>query len=160
MAVTMNDLTISPKGVDRETLLEEWQWAMPESMLPVMLTAMGDVFAQGESGAVYFIDAVEGQISTIADDGPTFQELLKDTQIVTEYLFPSRIVQLRKSGKQLDAGQVYSHKHPLVLGGEDNAQNVEVADVAVHISIHGQIHRQVKDLPDGASVDSIVIDSD
>ena len=157
MAITMNDLTISPNGVDRESLLAEWKWAMPEAMLPVLLTAMGDVFAQGESGAVYFVDMVEGRIAAVADDGSSFQELLKDTQFVTEYLFPSRIVNLRKAGKQLDAGQVYSHKQPLVIGGNDDIENFEATDLSVHISIHGQIHRQVKDLPDGASIGDIEI---
>lgn len=158
MPITMNDLTISPNNVDMENLLGDWEWAKPEPLRPVLLTAMGDVFAQGKSGAVYFLDMVEGTVSGIADDGTSFQELLKDKQFVTDYLFPSRVVQLREVGKQLSSGEVYSHKQPLVLGGEDNADNVETTDVSVHVSIHGQIHRQVKDLPDGASIDSIRIE--
>lgn len=157
MPITMNDLTISPDGVDMETLLDDWSWAMPEQWRPVLLTAMGDVFAQGDSGSVYFVDMVEGTITPIADDGPSFQSLLKDTQFVTDHLFPSRITNLREAGKALAPKHVYSHKQPLVLGGEDDVDNVEVTDVSVHISIHGQIHRQVADLPDGASIDSVEI---
>lgn len=157
MPITMNDLTISPDGVDMETLLDDWSWAMPEQWRPVLLTAMGDVFAQGDSGCVYFVDMVEGTITPLADDGPSFQSLLKDTQFVTDHLFPSRIINLRKAGKTLAPRHVYGHKQPLVLGGEDNADNVEVTDVSVHVSIHGQVHRQVADLPDGTSIDSIEI---
>ncbi len=51
MPITMNDLTISPKGIDMDTLLAEWTLAMPEPLRPVLLTAMGDAFAQGASGA-------------------------------------------------------------------------------------------------------------
>lgn len=158
MPITMNDLTISPDGIDMNTLLSDWEWAMPEPLRPVLITAMGDAFAQGESGAVYFIDIVEGTITSVADDGPSFQSLLSNTQFVTDHMFPSRIVQLRDAGKTLKPNNVYSHKQPLVLGGSDDADNVEVADVAVHVSIHGQIHRQVKDLPDGATIDSIKIE--
>ena len=153
----MNDLTISPGSVAMDTLLDEWSWAMPEPLRPVLLTAMGDAFAQGESGAVYFVDMVEGKITSVADDGASFQALLSDTQFVTAHLFPSRIVQLRNAGKTLKPNQVYSHRQLLVLGGNDDADNVEVTDVSVHISIHGQVHRQVKDLPGGASIDSIKI---
>lgn len=158
MAITMNDLTISPEGIDFDSLLSDWTWAMPEPLRPVLLTAMGDVFAQSESGAVYFIDMVEGLVIPIADDGPSFQALLSDTQFVTDHFFPSRVVQLRNAGKNLEPQKVYSHKQPLVLGGNDDSDNVEVTDVGVHVSIHGQIHQQVKDLPDETPISDIKIE--
>ena len=155
MPITFNDLTISPDGVDMDTLLDDWSWAMPEPLRPVLLTAMGDAFAQGESGAVYFIDVVEGTITPVAEDGATFEALLRETEFVTNHLFPSRVVMMRTAGLALGPKQVYSHIQPLVLGGEDDAENVEAADVQVHISIHGQIHRQVKDLPEGTPISDI-----
>lgn len=158
MPITINDLTISPDGVDMDALLNDWSWAMPEPLRPVLLTAMGDAFAQGASGAIYFVDMVEGAIRIVAEDGASFQSLLSDTQFVTNHLFPSRIVQYRKAGKTLKPQHVYSHKQLLVLGGEDDLGNVDVTDVSVHISVHGQVHRQVKDPPDGASIDSIKIE--
>ena len=153
----MNDLTISPKGIDMDTLLSEWTWAMPEPLRPVLLTAMGDAFAQGESGAVYFVDMVEGNIRVVADDGESFQSLLRNNQFVIDHMFPSRIVQFRNAGMTLQTEHVYSHKQLLVLGGDDDIGNVESTDVSVHISIHGQVHRQVKDLPDGTPISEIKI---
>lgn len=157
LPITMNDLTISPKGIDMDTILSEWTWAMPEPLRAVLLTAMGDAFAQGESGAVYFVDMVEGGIRVVADDGQSFQSLLRNNQFVTDHMFPARIVQYRNAGMTLQPGQVYSHKQPLVLGGQDDISNVETTDVSVHIAIHGQIHRQVKDLPDGTPISEIKI---
>ena len=157
MPITMNDLTINPKGIGMETLLSEWTWAMPEPLHPVLLTAMGDAFAQGESGAVYFVDMVEGNVRVVADDGESFQSLLRNNQFVTDHMFPSRIVQFRKAGMTLQPGQVYGHKQPLVLGGNDDIENVEATDASVHISIHGQVHRQVKELPNGTPISEIKI---
>lgn len=157
MPITMNDLTISPNGVDMDTLLSEWAWLMPEPLRPVLLTAMGDTFAQGKSGTVYFVDMVEGNVRPIADDGETFQQLLRDNEFVTEHMFPSRIVQFRNAGMTLGPKQVYSHKHVLALGGADDIDNVEATDVSVHVSIHGQVHRQIKDLPDGTPISKIKI---
>ncbi|XZE53020.1 T6SS immunity protein Tdi1 domain-containing protein [Planctomycetaceae bacterium SH139] len=157
MPITMNDLTISVKGVDMETLLSEWTWAMPEPLRPVLLTVMGDTFAQGESGAVYFVDMVEGTIRCVADNGESFRSLLRDNQFVTDHMFPSRIVQFRNAGMTLQPKQVYSHKQLLVLGGADDIGNVDATDVSVHISVHGQVHRQVEDLPDGAPISEIKI---
>ncbi|MCO6044998.1 DUF1851 domain-containing protein [Aeoliella sp. ICT_H6.2] len=158
MPITMNDLTISPDGVDMNAILSDWEWAMPEPLRPILITVMGDVFAQGTSGNVYFIDTVQGTIESVAEDGSSFQSLLSDTQFVTDHMFPSRIVQLRNAGVTLEPQTVYSHKQPLVLGGNDDIENIEATNVSVHVSIHGQIHRQVQDLPDGASIDSFTID--
>ena len=158
MPITMNDLTINPEGIDFESLLNDWEWAMPEPLRPVLLTARGDAFAQGASGAVYFVDVVGGDIRCIADDGDTFQSLLSDRAFVTEHLFPARIVELRQAGLTLAPQQVYSHRQLLVLGGSDEVDNIEATDVSVHVSIHGQVHRQVKDLPEGTSISDIVIE--
>jgi len=155
MPITMNDLTIRPDGIDFDTLLCDWEWAMPEPVRPVLVTAMGDVFAQGESGAVYFLDMIDGQVRPIADDGASFQQLLRNNQFVTDHMFPSRIVQFRNAGLTLQPKQVYSHKQMLALGGTDDLDNVETTDVSVHISIHGQVHRQIKDLPDGTPISEI-----
>lgn len=157
MPITMNDLTISPEGIDMDSLLTEWTWAMPEPMRPVLLTAMGDAFAQGESGAAYFIDMIEGQIRPVADDGDSFQALLRNNPFVTQHMFPSRIVELRKAGLTLPPRHVYSYKQLLVLGGNDDLSNMETTDASVHISIHGQVHRQVKDLPEGTPISEIKI---
>lgn len=157
MAITLNDLTISLKGTDTSSLLSDWEWAMEESMLPVLVTAMGDVFAQGKSHAVYFIDVVSGTIERVAPDGRAFKELLKDAPFVTEKFYPARVVKFRKAGLALGPQQVYSNCKPLVLGGEDSLDNFETTDVAVHLSIHGQIHRQVKDLPPGTPITDIQI---
>lgn len=155
MPITMNDLTISPKDIDMDKLLSDWAWAMPEPLRPALLTAMGDAFAQGESGAVYFVDMIDGSVRVVADDGQSFQQLLRDNQFVTDHMFPSRIVQYRNAGKVLKPGQVYSHKQPLALGGEDDIVNIEATDVSIHISIHGQVHRQIKDLPDGTPISEV-----
>jgi hypothetical protein len=157
MPITMNDLTINPQGIDFTRLLSDWKWAMPEPMRPVLLTAMGDAFAQGESGQVYFIDVVDGSIRTVAEDGPSFQSLLRNSKFVTDHMFPARIVEFRTAGMTLQPKQVYSHKQPLVLGGADEIENFETVDVVVHISIHGQVHRQVRDLPEGTPISEIKI---
>jgi hypothetical protein len=152
MPITMNDLTISPNGVEMNQLLHEWEWLMCEPMRPILLTALGDVFAQGNSRAVYFLDANIGTIEQIAANGDEFQNRLRDVRFVTEKLLPARILELRKAGITLKPGEVYSHSHPMVLGGEDTDENVAPTHVSVHLSLYGQIHRQIKDLPEGTSI--------
>lgn len=158
MPITMNDLTISPQGLDMATLLSEWEWAMSEPLTPILLTALGDVFAQGTSKAVYFLDTNQGSIEKVAENGDEFQNLLRDPGFVTKKMLPARILQLRKTGITLGPSEVYSHSHPMVLGGEDTNENVTATDVSVHLSIYGQIHRQIKDLPEGTKITDIRIE--
>ena len=158
MAFTLNDLTINPERVNLDALLHDWTWAMPEPLHPVLLTALGDVFAQGKSRAVFFIDTIEGSITKVAEEGAAFQSMLDDTQFVNDHFFPSRIAELRDAEIFLYPQQVYSHQKPLVLGGVDDIDNIEVTDVAVHISILGQIHQQVKEFPNGAPITDIIIE--
>ncbi|WP_417377715.1 T6SS immunity protein Tdi1 domain-containing protein [Gimesia sp.] len=158
MEITLNDLTINPEGVDIDELLQDWTWAMSEPMRPVLLTALGDLFAQGDSGAVYFVDVIEGEIRTVAEDGTTFEDLLSDAEFVADHFFPARVLELRDAGIQLEANQVYSHQQPLVLGGNDELENYETSDVSVYISIQGQIHEQVKDLPEGTVISDVEIE--
>lgn len=158
MSITLNDLTISPNAVDMTSLLSDWEWAMPEPMHPVLITAMGDVFAQGETKAVYFIDTVMGAIEKVAENGDEFQNLLRDPNFVTARMYPARLLQWRKAGIELGESEVYSHAHPLVLGGTNTADNITAIHVAVHVSLSGQIHRQIKDLPEGTDITSIQIE--
>jgi hypothetical protein len=61
-------------------------------------------------------------------------------------------LRLINQGKVPAAHQCYSYKLLPVLGGEMRAENVEIMDVDVGISITCQIHRQVKDLPEGTAI--------
>ena len=156
--ITINDLTISLQGLDTSTLLSEWEWAMCEPMTPILLIALGDVFAQGDSKAVYFLDTNQGSFVLVAGTGDQFQNMLRDPRFVTEKMLPARILQLRKAGIELGPSEVYSHSHPLVLGGEDTNENVAPTNIAVHLSLYGQIHRQIKDLPEGTKITDIQIE--
>jgi len=53
--------------------------------------------------------------------------------------------------------QVLSFKVMPALGGSFELQNIEVSDFVVTLSIAGQIHRQIKDLPPGTAISGIQI---
>ena len=82
---------------------------------------------------------------------------MRDAGFVTEHMQPARVGAHRAAGLELAALQVYWRRTPLVLGGADEIDNVEVTDVVVHLSIHGQVHQKVRDLPEGTSVSDVRI---
>jgi len=64
---------------------------------------------------------------------------------------------LLESGLRLAPGQCFSYIVPPILGGEWEAANFEATDLAVHFGILGQIHLQVKDLPEATPIGEIRI---
>ena len=153
--MTLNDLTVSPQGLDIDTFLESWQWLIPKHAKPVLLTALGDVFIQDARGAVHFLDTCSGTVKKIAESGDGFKALLQDVEFVTEYMHPGQIADLKAAGLELTPGMCYSHKLLLVLGGQDTVDNYEVFPIAIHVDFTGQIHKQVKDLPEGTQIAGI-----
>lgn len=157
MKLTTNDLTVSPEGFDRAMFLSSWKWAVDEPLFPVLLTAMGDVFAQGSSGQVYFIDTCAGLVEMVADDGEEFRTLLSNPDFVNRRLCPQGVGDLRSEGLVLGPGQCYSHKQPLCLGGRDALENVDMVDMSVHVDMMGQIHHKIKDRPPGTKIHDVKI---
>jgi hypothetical protein len=153
MAITMDDLTVNFQHLDREALLSDWRWLTGPTKQPILLAAIGDAYLQdAQDGTVHLLDVGGGGLEQVAASVDEFKELLADREFVTDSFVPETIIELRAQGKTLAHGQIYSYNHPPVLGGEYSTANLEPTDIAVHFSVLGQIHEQVKDLPPGASV--------
>ncbi len=156
MPITLNDLTVNIAHLDRAALLSDWQWLIGSDRAPVLVTAMGNAFVQDTgTGAIALLDAGTGKLTDIADSFEAFQAALSDADFVGEHFLLDDWVGLRDAGKTLAPGQVFGYATPPVLGGGFDLDNLVATDIAVHFSISGQVHRQVKDLPEGASIDGI-----
>lgn len=158
VAITLNDLTVNFQHLDREALLSDWRWLIGPTKQPILLSALGDAYLQDtEDGSVYLLEVGGGAMEPVAGSVDEFRSLLGDREFVMSSFVPSLILELRAAGKTLAPGQIYSFQHPPVLGGEYSGDNLEPTDIAVHFSVLGQIHQQVKDLPEGTPIDSIRI---
>jgi hypothetical protein len=157
--MTLNDITINIQNFDRESLLSDWSWLIGENKLPVLATAMGDVFVQDvNSSVVSFLCTAQGILTDIASSGEEFQNLLAQKEFILEYIPVQVIGELRASGNNLEPNKVYSFKKPPVLGGEFSLDNLEQTDFCVHLSFAGQIFNKLKDVPEGSKIDSIKLE--
>lgn len=147
MNFSENGLTISTGCYDPHDLLSDWGWIFDDGPLfPVMVTAMGDVFATCPQGCVYYIDVVAGTIEKECDNEDILHHMLSDYEFIVNRLFSQRVLELQQAGIFLQEGEVYGFKKPLALGGEDSLDNYAPTDAAAHISLHGQIHGQKNNL--------------
>ncbi len=155
MRITWNELTISPDGLDFDSLLQEWRWLVPESMSPVVVSALGDLFLRDADDSIHWLDTGAGNLSRLADNAAHFKELMVQPDSANEWFIPQLIGDLIESGQQLADGQCYSCDVPPGLGGESTVENVKPTDIRIHFPMFGQVFRQTKDLPDGTRLTDV-----
>jgi hypothetical protein len=152
--IGLNDLTVSIKHLDRATLLSDWVWLIGAEKHPVLVTLAGDAFVQDKkTGGVYFLDTLSGKIEPVSNSGAEFQAKLEGAEFMFEYFSVELLWPLLGTGKALPPGKLYSFKIPPILGGEQDAKNLELADISVHFSILGQVMANAKSLPVGAKIE-------
>jgi hypothetical protein len=156
MPITLNDLTVDFTHLKRDEILTEWKWLIGKTKLPILLAASGDAFVEDtDDGSVHVLDVGAGELTKVADSFDDFRSLLTDKQFVADNFALEMIVDLRKSGKALKKGQIYSLKKPLILGGEYELENIEPTDIEIHFSMLGQIYEQASKLEPGTRISEI-----
>jgi hypothetical protein len=156
MALTMKDLTAHLADEAQATLLEDWQWLPGADRSPILVTAMGNaILLDAADGTVHLLDTQRGEIGPLASSIEEFNVRLQQRDFVADVFAVDVVASLAAAGRRTAEGQVWGFRTPLVLGGDYAPENVEAVDVQVHFSILGQIHRQVRDLPEGSRITGI-----
>lgn len=155
--VTWDDLTIDLTNIDVREVYEDWNWLVNEKIMPLMMTKFGDLFFIKENGKVYFLDTIEGEVKSICNSKEEFVAFINQKENIENYLLSYIIVDLINNNHIPSSKECYSFETPPILGGKIEADNVTIMSILVSISITGQIHRQVKDLPEGAAISGFKI---
>jgi hypothetical protein len=150
--MTLDNLTVDPGEIDPDSLLAEWRWLVGPVTTPVLITALGDLFLRNEKGAILHLDTCSGLLSQVAGSNIEFRSLLARGDFVDKWFSPQFIVQLKADGMDLSPGQCYGYKLPPVVGGSTELSNMEPTNLLLHFGLLGQLHRGVKNLPDGTPI--------
>jgi len=151
MKVTWKELSFLPSEEALATLNQAWSWLLPETYQPVMASALGDLFFQKDS-AVYWLDTGAGEIRRVAESRAEFLELLK-TDKANEWFMPPVIERLLAAGKTLKPDHCYTYAIlPIFKEGSYEVTNLNPVPAKEHFALTGDLHRQLKDLPEGSKV--------
>jgi hypothetical protein len=118
---------------------------------------MGDAFLVDSSGHVLFLDTLEGAIQEVAPSVSEFAMLIESGANRDKWFLPGLVEAMEVRGEHLQPGQCYSFKLPPVLNGPITAANLHVTDALIHFSIAGQLHEQVRRLPEGTRISRFVV---
>jgi hypothetical protein len=143
-------------GIDADALLEDWRWLLGDGRYTVFrATAMGDLILRDVAGRFHMLDTIDGKLQPLAGSESELWQVLSDRRSRKRLLGTFIVRGLREAGVVLGPRQCYSPDHPPILGGDLSDDNLKPCDIYVHLSIMGQIHRQVKDLPPGTPIGEI-----
>jgi len=158
MKITWSDLKVDCTSIDLKKLIESWDWLIGNDKTPILVSSIGDIFLEDRNEKCYWLNVGEGIIEKVAEDKTEFKEKLTDSEIVSEWFLVELVAELKKGGMELTENMLYGYKKLPVLGGEYEPENFELTDIEVHFELSGQIHKQIKDLPDGAKINNFVIE--
>ena len=132
--------------------LESWDWVGDiAEKVPVLSTLFGDVIFQDRLG-FWFLDTVEGTLTQPWADRSELQASLATEDGQDQFLLAGLAIGAHQSGLVLSEEDVYSFTVPPILGGQFEVSNIEATSFVVSTNIAGQIHNQLKDLPEGAQI--------
>lgn len=114
----------------------------------------GDVFLEGPD-VFWIVDIIGGSMKELCRTGEELTALLNSREGRDELLLAELGFAAEESGLVPGQGEIYDFRVPPVLGGALDVANLQVTDFEVAVSLAGQIHAQVRDLPPGTPVGEI-----
>ena len=143
-----------------DLVLEDWRWLIGTALQLWHATKFGDaLLLNPEDGSIYFLDVMAGKVERIAENEAEFESALATNDNANKWLMTDVMDGQALLGMLPGHNECLSFKHPPALGGQLDPDNFETCDIAVHLSIAGQIHRQCKDLPPGTKISNTNFES-
>jgi len=133
--------------------LSEWSWLLCDAWSPLLVTAVGDVFLIGSAGAIARLDTGVASLEQVAGTLDEFKKAVGDPNIAAEWFLEPVVDELQSQGKRLKRGQCYGFTIlPIFKEGSYTAENRFCLAATEHIRLTGDVHSQLRDAPDSASV--------
>jgi hypothetical protein len=154
MELGWDDIVVDKSAVraDAADLVEDWLWLIPKDAEPMLPTACGDLFLRLPDGGIAFLDTYAGSYGTVAPDYQQWKVMLNDPDRLEAWFRGGLVTELLESGLKREPGHCFSPFVPQIVSGSWRPSNFHACDLLVHLSVLGQIHRQVKDLPPGTRI--------
>jgi hypothetical protein len=150
MAISGADLTCTPNQDAIERLAEAWAWLLKEPFVPVLFTALGDMFFEPDSGGIWWLNTGTGR--THARRG--FRRRLSRE---ARWRSRKRMAHARARGaasrrrESPEPGECYTYVTlPVFAEGKYEVDNLNPVPAGEHFSVTGHILHEIAELPDEA----------
>ena len=152
MSHNWSSLTFTPSDEAVQQLRESWSWILREPFVPIPFSVLGDVFFEPRSGGVWWLNAGTAEVSRVAGSVEEFQGLL-GADLVDDWFMPDLVARLHGAGKRPTAGECFTYVTlPVFKEGTYEVSNLNPVNAREHFALTGHVHREIRELPDGAQV--------
>ena len=160
MTVAWEDVAFQIEPSVAVSAARAWAWLVPEPWTPLVCSMVGGVFLERPDGTVHWLDTGTGLVEQVATNRAHFEEIMRTSpDLVDEWFLPALIERLHAADKKAGAGECYGFTIlPVFAEGKYEARNMFVVPVADQLAGMAEVHRQLSELPDGASVQVSVVD--
>jgi hypothetical protein len=134
------------------TIREAWGWCGIEPAEVVGENAFGNLMVRDTSGRYWRLCPEACSCEVVAEDKQQLDALVKDQIFLANWYMKNLSTLGETKFGPLALGRKFCLRIPAVLGGEYASENLETMAIEELIASSGHIARQIKDLPDGASV--------
>ncbi len=135
-----------------QQLLAEWRWLIGGLPQLIGWSSGGDLFIHTADGKIAMIDPGAGNVTVAADTLAAFRAQLEDADRSAELLQLALVRAFETSRNRLQPGCCLGFKQLPALGGSYDLENRFPLSITEHAAFTGDVHRQIRDLPDGAKV--------
>ncbi|NUO64091.1 MAG: DUF1851 domain-containing protein [Gemmatimonadaceae bacterium] len=115
------------------------------------------MFYADTTGQVWRLDTGAAEAERVGTSQAAFDDLLGNRARADELLMAPVVQAFEELYGPLGAAQCLGFKSLPVLGGTYTAENRVALPICEHAAATGEMHRQIRDLPDGATVRVTVI---
>jgi|SRR5215470_838786 len=140
-----------------ERLLEEWRWLCPGNLRLIAVDAFADLFFEDGESAILRLDTTIGRPDRIAGSAEEFVRFTKSSDYRKKWFCEDVALALAEQGFDPPKGKCIGYKTPIVFAGSSgHLSNVYIADLYEYVSFLGDLHSQMKDVPDGGKVRLVI----
>ena len=155
-----DDLAFVPGPELAAEAREAWSWLVPGRWRPILFAMVGGIFFESEAGTVHWLDIGVGTVEEVAPSVEAFEAILRSgAPVVEEWFLPPLVQALHEAGKRPGPGQAYHFLIlPVFAEGKYAPDNMVLVPAREQVGAAADIHRQLKDVPDGTKAEMIVRD--
>ena len=138
--------------LDIERLLQEWRWLSSASFSLVARTAFGDLFLRNDAGEIFQLDVGVGRLTKLSSSETEVRHTLENRETRRRLFAEAEVDAAATRGLVPDDSQCIAFTVPTVFAESSTQASPYIADIYECVSLLGDMHRQISDLPDGSAV--------
>ena len=133
-------------------LLASWRWLVGEQPQLHGWSSSGDLFYVDAHGAVWWLETGGGSTERAAESRAAFEAVLRDPEAGGSLLLAPVVHAWEEAHGKLATDRCLGFLTLPVLGGAYTIDNRVALPIVEHAGLTGEVHCQIRDLPDGATV--------